>query len=149
MTTADDPDRPDLAAMVVGLGRALIAVERPVLRAHDMSMWGYIVLSALGSGPARTQAALAQSIGADKTRLIGVLDELQRRRLIIRRPDPTDRRAHLVSLTAAGREVCAAIRADLRVQEERVLADLPDPDRRGLLNALGVLTQRPPRPTAP
>ena len=48
----------------------LIAEEQPILAAHDISMWGYAVLTALRDEPKRTQAALARSIGADKTRLI-------------------------------------------------------------------------------
>src|ERR1051326_3122103 len=112
--TAFPADRRDLAAMFAPLTRALIAREEPVLRAHDVSMWGYIVLTALVEHPVRTQAALAQAINADKSRIIGVLDELQERGLISRRPDTSDRRVHLLSLTAAGdglrRSVQAAIR---------------------------------------
>ncbi len=63
--------------MIVPIGRALAAAELPVLRSHGLSMWGYIVLLALDDEPVRTQAALAESIGADKTRIIGVLDGLQ------------------------------------------------------------------------
>ena len=92
-------DRRDLAAMFVPLTRALVAREEPVLRAHDLSMWGYIVLMALVEQPVRTQAALAQAIKADKSRIIGVLDELQERGLIDRQPDEADRRVHLLSLT--------------------------------------------------
>jgi predicted transcriptional regulator len=87
--------RRDLAAMVAPLARTLIAAEEPVLRAHGISMWGYVVLTALAeeaAEPVRTQAALAQAIGADKSRIIGVLDELQEQGLIERYPDPADRR---------------------------------------------------------
>ena len=107
-----DRDRPDLGAMVVRLGRALIAAERPVLAAHDVSMWGYVVLSALADEPMRTQAALARAIGADKTRIIGTLDELQERALIEREPDPEDRRVRLLRLTPAGRQLYASVRAE-------------------------------------
>src|SRR2546423_14119115 len=86
------PPRRDLAAMIVPLGRALSAAEEPVLRAHDLSMWAYIVLTALAERPMRTQAALARAIGADKTRIIGVLDDLQGRGLIQRQADLADRR---------------------------------------------------------
>ena len=80
--------RQDLAAMLHPLTRALVAAELPVLARHGISMWGYVVLNALEHGPARTQAALAQSIGADKTRIITTLDELQQAGLISREPDP-------------------------------------------------------------
>jgi DNA-binding MarR family transcriptional regulator len=136
-TTEDD--RPDLAAMVVGLGRALIAIEQPILVAHAVSMWGYIVLSALRAEPMRTQAALARAIGADKTRLIAVLDELQRRGLIEREPDPADRRVHLLGLTDAGRQAYAEIRSEIRAEEKRLLERLPAADRTVFLRSLRAL----------
>jgi MarR family transcriptional regulator, organic hydroperoxide resistance regulator len=137
--------RRDLAAMVVPLARALVAAEEPVLSAHQVSMWGYVVLTALADQPVRTQAALAQSIGADKSRIIGVLDELQERGLIERQPDPDDRRARLLALTEAGRRLRESVRdAIQRQEEERVLAALPEADRAAFLRALRVLSELPP-----
>lgn len=136
-----DDDRPDLAAMVVPLGRSLVAAEEPVLRDHSLTMWGYIALCGLDEAPLRTQAALAQAIGADKTRLIGVLDDLQKRGFIRREPDPADRRAHLLSVTAKGRRVREAARAGIRRREEELLARLSPGDRRAFLRALRTLSQ--------
>lgn len=136
-------ERPDLAAMVGILGRGLMAAELPVLRANDLSMWAYAVLLALDEEPTRTQAALAESIGADKTRIIGVLDELQERGLIERQPDPDDRRVRLLSLTPAGRQVRHKAQKEIRRLEERLLARLPEADRRGFLNGLRALYALP------
>jgi DNA-binding MarR family transcriptional regulator len=127
--------------MVTRLGRGLIAMEEPILAEHGVTMWGYIVLSALANvgfdgSPMRTQAALARAIGADKTRIIGVLDDLQQRGYIERRPDPADRRVHLLALADAGREVHGAVRAAIRHQEERLLAQLPAGDREAFLRVL-------------
>jgi MarR family transcriptional regulator, organic hydroperoxide resistance regulator len=126
--------------MIVPLGRALMAAEQPVLRRYGLTMWGYVVLLALGDEPVRTQAALAESIGADKTRIIGVLDDLQQAGLIHRDADPADRRAHLLSLTAEGRRLRAATQADIQRQEERLLARLPPGDRDVFLRALQTLS---------
>ncbi|MEU5877783.1 MarR family transcriptional regulator [Spirillospora sp. NPDC047279] len=135
----DDERRPDLAAMMVPLGRILMAAEEPVLRAHDLTMWAYAVLYALDDRPLRNQSALAQSIGADKTRIIGVLDGLQERGLIRREPDPADRRAHLVSLTPEGRRLRDAAQAAIQEREDRLLARLPENERRAFLRALRTL----------
>src|SRR5579875_3089859 len=89
----------DLAAMIVPLGRALTRAEEPVLQDCGLTMWGYLVLLTLARQPARSQAALAGQIRADKTRLIPTLDDLQAAGLIERRPDPEDRRVHLLSVT--------------------------------------------------
>ena len=142
-TMIDFPDdRRDLAAMFVPLTRALIAREEPVLRAHELSMWGYIVLTALVEQPVRTQTALAQAINADKSRIIAVLDDLQERRLIDRQPDETDRRVHLLSLTPAGDQLRRSVQAGIRRGEEQVLAMLPPADREAFLRSLKVLYER-------
>ncbi len=74
--------------MLVPFVRELIAAEEPVLAAHGLTMWGYVVLVTLDRGDMRTQAALAEAINADKTRIIRTLDELQEQGYIERLPDP-------------------------------------------------------------
>jgi MarR family transcriptional regulator, organic hydroperoxide resistance regulator len=140
--TSDDP-RPDLAAMIVPLGRTLMAAELPVLQAHDLSMWAYVVLLALGEEPVRGQSALAQAIGADKTRIIGVLDDLQERGLIERRPDPGDRRAHLLTLTREGLRLRDSTQAGIRHREDRLLSRVPLEDRSAFLRVLRALSALP------
>lgn len=130
--------------MLYPLGRALVQeVELPILRAHDLSMWGYGVLLGLEESPVRTQAALATAIGADKTRIIPVLDELQERGLIERTTDPADRRARYLSLTPAGRNVRDSAQAAIQAKEEILLAQLPAADRRIFLRALEALHNVP------
>jgi DNA-binding MarR family transcriptional regulator len=136
-------DRRDLAAMLHPLARALVAAELPVLASHGISMWGYVVLNALEGGPARTQTALAQAIGADKTRIIAILDELQQTGLITREPDPADRRVRLLAISAAGRRVRAAAQSGIQANEERLLARLPLADRQAFLRAVEVLSALP------
>ena len=130
------PRRPDLAAMLVPLVRELIAAEEPVLAAHGLTMWGYVVLSALDRGAIRTQAALAEAINADKTRIIGTLDELQEQGYIDRLPDPDDRRARLLAITDAGRALKDATQAEIQRGEDRWLGVLNPDERRVFLRAL-------------
>jgi DNA-binding MarR family transcriptional regulator len=137
------PARADLAAMVVPLGRALVAAEQPILDAHGLTMWAYAVLLHLEETPIRTQAALAEAIGADKSRIIAVLDDLEARRLIRRQPDPKDRRARLLSLTADGRRLRDAVQTAIQQSEERLLAQLPAADRNGFLRGLQALSALP------
>ena len=85
-------DEEDLGALFARVTRRLIDAERPLLAELGLSMWGYIALSHLAHAPAETQLALAQAISYDKTRLIGLLDELAADGLITRTPDPADRR---------------------------------------------------------
>ncbi|MHA3023355.1 MarR family winged helix-turn-helix transcriptional regulator [Mycobacterium sp. BMJ-28] len=133
--------RPDLAAMLAPLLRDTIAAEEPVLAEHGLSMWGYVVLNALDGPPVRTQAALAEAIGADKSRIIPTLDDLQRRGYIERRADPDDRRVRLLAITAEGRRVKDATQADIQRREEQWLGELEPADRRAFLRVLRQLTR--------
>ncbi|WP_333889930.1 MarR family winged helix-turn-helix transcriptional regulator [Mycolicibacterium gadium] len=133
--------RPDLAAMLAPLLRELIAAELPVLAEHDVSMWGYAVLLALDESPVRTQAALAEAIGADKTRIIPTLDELQAKGYIERHADPDDRRVRLLSITDSGRQVKETVQNDIQRGEERWLSALSADERRVFLNALQNITR--------
>ncbi|HEY3470865.1 MAG TPA: MarR family transcriptional regulator [Amycolatopsis sp.] len=129
----------DLGALCAGAGRALAEAERPVLEAHGLTMWQYVVLSALARGSAPSQLVLAQQIHYDKTRLIALLDGLVAEGLVSREPDPADRRARVVRLTPDGARRHAAVRAEIRRLEDRLLAGLGAAERRGLRVALAQL----------
>lgn len=133
---APKPRRNDLAAMLHPLLRDLVTAELPILAAHDVSMWGYVVLSALDKSPIRTQAALAEAIGADKTRIIATLDELQQRGFIERRPDPEDRRVRLLEITPAGRKAKNVMQIEIQRGEERWLSQLTAEERNVFLRVL-------------
>jgi DNA-binding MarR family transcriptional regulator len=139
------PRRDDLAAMLHPLLRDLVATELPILAAHDVSMWGYGVLNALDQSPVRTQAALADAIGADKTRIIPTLDELQQKGYIERRPDPDDRRVRLLEITPAGRAVKNAVQAEIQRAEERWLSELTAQERTVFLRALDRMRRLEPQ----
>lgn len=127
--------------MLAPLLRDMAAAELPVLEAHDLTMWGYAVLCALDDGPVRTQAALAEAIGADKTRIIRTLDDLQERGHIERQVDPEDRRARLLAVTETGRQVKDVAQAEIQRDEERRMAVLNADERRAFLRALELLTR--------
>jgi DNA-binding MarR family transcriptional regulator len=129
----------DLGALFARITRRLIDAERPLLAGLGLSMWGYIALSHLAHAPAGTQLALAQAIGYDKTRLIALLDELEAGGLITRTPDPADRRARIISLTAAGTKRHAAARRAIRAMEDDVLAGVSASERTRLRRTLARL----------
>jgi DNA-binding MarR family transcriptional regulator len=129
----------DLGALLARATRRLIEEEQPLLAAHDLSMWGYIVLSRLAAALAETQLSLARQIGYDKSRLIGLLDELEAEGLLTREPDPNDRRAKVIDLTPAGRSRFEAARRDIRKMERRLLRGVPAADADRLRQLLALL----------
>lgn len=142
MPPGPDDDH-DLAALAARLAQRLAAAERPILEAHGLSMWDYVALSHLARAPAGTQLELAQAIRYDKTRLIALLDALEAGGLVTRTPDPADRRAKVVALTAAGAARHAEAQRAIRAMEGAALAALPAAERtrlrRGLARAVAAI----------
>ena len=71
-----------------------------------ISLRGQLVLQALASDEAaRTQLKLGAMLGLDKTTLMSELDKLERAGLVVRVPDPNDRRVRTPVITDEGREL--------------------------------------------
>ncbi len=67
------------------------------------------VLRAIAMQPGRSQQALAEQLGTPATRLVALLDALERRGAIERRRNPDDRRLHALHLTEAGQELMRSV----------------------------------------
>ncbi len=134
-------DRPDLGILLHRLTSTVAQRELPLLGAHHMEMWDYVVLGGLEHDSAPTQARLAAAVGRDKTRLIAILDRLEARGLLHRTPDPDDRRNRIVTLTDAGRTLLADCRRDIRAMETDLLSTLSAPDRTAFIRALSRLAE--------
>jgi DNA-binding MarR family transcriptional regulator len=128
-------EREDLGAQLARATRRLIALERPLLDQHGITMWEYVALLRLRVAPAQSQLELAQAIGYDKTRLIALLDRLQERGFVSREPG-SDRRARTVKLTRRGRAQLNAVQHDIHQMEDQLLA--PN-ERQALERLLGRL----------
>ncbi|MGK5740968.1 MarR family winged helix-turn-helix transcriptional regulator [Micromonospora sp. URMC 103] len=83
--------------------------------------------------------ALAEHLRIAPRSATEVVDDLQRRGLVERRPDPHDRRATLVALTDDGVRAGAAIRAARQAETDRFFADLDPDDREQLTRILRTL----------
>jgi DNA-binding MarR family transcriptional regulator len=82
-----------------------------------------------------TQRQLIDTIGSDKSAMVRYIDNLEARGLVHRSPHPTDRRAHAVELTDAGRAVVTRVLEAAERTEERLLACL-EPEQREPFRAL-------------
>ncbi len=97
------------------------------------------VLIVLGTGEPTSQQGAAGRLGVDRTTMVDLIDGLESKRLVSRRPDPDDRRRNLVLLTAAGRQVLDAGRSASAAAEREFLAPLDRQEAdsfRGMLRRL-------------
>jgi DNA-binding MarR family transcriptional regulator len=97
-------------------------------------------LLTLEPGEAVPMRSLAARLDYDASNLSVLIDRLERRGAVERRPDPGDRRVKALALTAEGERLRAAFWRDL-VEDPGALAPLADSDLQALaalLSALGV-----------
>jgi MarR family transcriptional regulator, lower aerobic nicotinate degradation pathway regulator len=92
-----------------------------------------------------TQKALGDMLRIDRTTMVGLIDDLERKGYVVRQRHPRDRRAFLVQPTQSGREAKAQAVAILDEQQRRFLAPLTSAQRRQLAALLKRL-QQPPEP---
>ena len=102
---------------------------------------GYLVLATLGRGEPKTQIALAQHLGVDRTMMTYLLDDLEDAELVLRRPDPADRRARRVTLTDTGRARLAELMCGLHSAEDDLLQPLAPEERTQLRDLLRRLAE--------
>ncbi len=113
---------------------------------------GYHVLCAVSDGPPRSQLALARRLGIDKTVMTHLIDDLEQAGLVTRCPDPQDRRARQVVITASGAQALARAREQVADAEAHLLASLGADDCERLRDLAGRVARHaqasPGRPDA-
>jgi DNA-binding MarR family transcriptional regulator len=118
--------------LMVRLGGAFKARAIAELEAAGFSQYHYSVLAVLGEQSRHAQASIANALGVDPSQLVGILDSLEDRGLILRQRDPDDRRRHVVTLTAKGRKQLLRLRARIDRFEDDLFAPLDAESRKTL-----------------
>jgi len=111
------------------LGAAVKEKSLAAFEASGMNPQHYAVLSLLEEDSRETQATIADALRYDRSHLVGLLDELEAKKLIERRRDPGDRRRHLVSLTPTGKTALGKLRSIAKRVDDDFLAPLGTEDR--------------------
>ena len=89
------------------------------LQDYDLTLAQFGVLAQLQAVPDISQQMLADWLFVSKGNIVGLLNRLESRGLVERRPDPEDGRTHMVSLTHQG----AALAARVVPEHEELVAE--------------------------
>jgi DNA-binding MarR family transcriptional regulator len=89
-----------------------------------------------------TQQQIARTIGVTARNVTALVDGLQDSGFVSREPHPGDRRAVLVHLTDAGRQVTDQLAADYEARSGHLFADIPVEQVRQFLSTMQTLTTR-------
>ena len=98
---------------------------------------GYMpVMFALAHGDALSQRALTEFAAIEQPTMAATLSRMERDGLVVRRPDPTDRRAWLYTLSDDGKAKSVKVREAGQAINEAALAGLTQNERDVFLAAL-------------
>jgi len=142
-------ERPDLdvqplqvLSRVSRLARHLDRARRTAFARHGLETWEFDVLSALrrqGSPYQLSPGALLRATLVTSGTMTNRIDRLAAAGLVLRQPDPQDKRGVLVTLTPEGRARVDAALADLLGREEALLTGLDRGERQLLASLLRTL----------
>ncbi len=96
------------------------------LAVHDMSAAQMIVLSTLATGEADSASGLCKGISYDPGAMTRMIDRLEQKGLVRRRPHPEDRRTMNLELTAEGQQLYPKLAAVKDAVLKRFLAGFSD-----------------------
>lgn len=108
---------------------AIQADLNAALKPLDLRMLTFSALAVVASSPGLRQAQLADALSIERPNLVVVLDELERRGLILRDRVPTDRRAYALKATLEGRRLFEAAQAAVKSHEAALFAGISAADQ--------------------
>lgn len=135
---ANEPYDWGLLAECVGprvrlLRNALAARSIAALGGFDLPTGSLTVLSLIAANPGSSQTVLARAAGLNKSALVGIVDELEKRGLAARDRSPSDRRRNRLTVTAEGEAAMKAMFDRVRKGEETLREALGAAEHRRLL----------------
>lgn len=119
--------------------RATLVIVDAFLR--NMAVYGlrpvdFSVLSLIAHNPGITSRQLCTTLNIQPPNLVGMINQLQRRELITRRPHPHDGRAMGLHLTATGKKMVKQAEVTASELEEATTARLTVAERKMLMQLL-------------
>jgi DNA-binding MarR family transcriptional regulator len=118
------------------LRNALAARSIAALEGFGLPTGSLTVLSLIAANPGSSQTALAKAAGVNKSALVGIVDELEKRGLAARDRSASDRRRNNLTVTSEGEVAMKTMLARVAVGEDKVRDALGPRDHLKLLELL-------------
>ena len=118
------------------LGYAVSNGFKATLTPFNLHPREFAVLRAVGFQEGQSQQALGERLQIPRSRMVAIVDELEERGLLERRPHPTDRRVRELHLTKTGRKLNEQAFQAAIAYEQRISAPLTPEEREQLLDLL-------------
>ncbi len=116
--------------------RNMAASELAAMIAPESLPGHFPILYLIGRNPGSTQSAIAAAVGLDRSSLVPILNRFEQSGWVRRVPAAVDRRAHALSLTAAGEEKLKQLQDTVMSLEARISDKLGEPGQRAMLDLL-------------
>jgi DNA-binding MarR family transcriptional regulator len=112
----------------------------------DSRKWHYATLAALDEFGPDSQSGLSDRTGIYRSDLVATINDLTTRGLVVRAPDPADRRRNAITLTDAGRRHLKQLDTLIADAEAEFLAPLSPADRAELIRILQLIVGHHSKP---
>ncbi|MFI6783098.1 MarR family winged helix-turn-helix transcriptional regulator [Micromonospora sp. NPDC050276] len=104
--------------------------------AHDLRGYHYRLLATLAEEGPASQADLGRRCGIDRSDVVAAINDLAGRGLVVRAPDPADRRRNVISVTDAGIDEARRMGDTVERVQRDLLAPLSTSEREQLTRLL-------------
>jgi len=94
------------------------------------------VLVIIDANPGLKQSELARAAHLDRSTVVSIIDNLERRDLVERRPAQNDRRSNALFLTSAGKKLLKSLKQRVADHEERLVRHLSEDEQATLVTLL-------------
>jgi len=131
---------PEIFQLIDVVSKKLTQIQRETVQEVNLTPPQYFVLTLLWEGDGRPLKDLAAASHCSRATMTGIVDTLESKDLVMRRPNPDDRRSLLVTLTSSGKSLrestptvdsifrgcCTGLEPDEARQLSRLLKKLSD-----------------------
>lgn len=112
-----------------------------VAQPYDLTFPQWRALWQLYRKDGLSQSELAGLIDSDPMTLSGMMERLEAKGFVVRRPAPTDSRAKIVLITEAAREVVGNMKAEMVKAQQQALTGISEEERLQLIRSMQQMSE--------